>query len=192
MDFLKRFETIVLQFKNLLIATKDFLKGFEPYINLLTLIVAIIALFVARSTLEHADNQFKESSKSSDSLFQVQLINSKGLNDSLVKQIKGLQSITSSQLKMSGEQLKVWSELYKDQLFAGRPKIRQENITITDTDQVYDHWYSPKIAVDLINDGSRTAYNISVRAYCVNVTQNDTIMRGGLFNLNLSLKLAIK
>ena len=96
---------------------------FSNLINIVFLLIALFALLVSIKTLEQADKQFKLNSRSSDSLFNVQLRYSKQLNDSLISQISELQEITSKQLIITDEQLKISKETLNDQIYSGRPKI---------------------------------------------------------------------
>jgi len=77
-----------------------------------TLLLTLVSLYVAYKSLELSDLSLKYSekqneinSKTSDSLFKVQLSNSKNLNDSIINEINKLRSITDNQLHITEKQL---------------------------------------------------------------------------------------
>lgn len=80
--------------------------------NLVTLLLTLVSLYVAYKSLELSDLSLKYSEKqneinsiTSDSLFKVQLLNSKNLNDSIINEINKLRSITDNQLHITEKQL---------------------------------------------------------------------------------------
>ncbi|MCH7827248.1 MAG: hypothetical protein IIC75_04625 [Bacteroidetes bacterium] len=138
----------------------------------MTLAVAIIAVVFSILSFKKANEQFKQNSESSDSLFKVQLENSKQLNDSLIYQIGKLQEITDNQLKIS-------KEIYRSQLFSGRPKITLKSIAIKDTIYVDEKIFNLKIIIKFVNVGERIAESQTIRPF---VVYQD--FSGGNFTLN--------
>ncbi|MGD8307105.1 MAG: hypothetical protein PVF17_10655 [Ignavibacteria bacterium] len=140
---------------------------FNSLLNLVMLGVAIYALVIAIRTFDNANEQFEKNSRSSDSLFNVQLRYSKQLNDSLINQISQLQEITNSQLKITDEQLEVSKETYRNQLYTGRPKIVLLYNFIKDTSFVFNNAFSPVISTKYTNVGNRNAVNLKSRFFVV-------------------------
>lgn len=140
---------------------------FNSILNIVMLLVAIMALIIAIKALNNADAQFKQNSKSSDSLFNLQLKSSQKLNDSLVYQIGKLQEITNNQLKITSEQLNISLATLNDQVYSGRPKFLITNELISDTNMIYNNIYSPIITVSMKNIGRRFAYKFNYRPILV-------------------------
>jgi hypothetical protein len=136
----------------------------HPSINFL---FTILAIYISWITLHHADKQFELNSKSSDSLFNVQLRNSKELNESLINQIKELQNITKSQLDITDEQLGISKKTLNEQIYSGRPKIILVSVEIEDTNNIVAGVYSPKITLTLKNNGKRFALNCFTRHFTI-------------------------
>jgi hypothetical protein len=113
-----------------------------------------------------ADEQFKNNKKSSDSLFRVQLNNERDLNDSIVSEIKKLQSITKDQLLISKETM-------KEKIFSGRPQITSTAIEIDTTKQYNDKLFTPIITFNMTNVGGRTAYNLNTQVYTIYTDLSD-------------------
>ncbi len=136
--------------------------------------VAVASLFISykaceisQNTLDHADTQFKQNSKSSDSLFNVQLNHSRELNNSLIKQIKDLQDITQKQLTITNEQLVISKETLNEQIYSSRPKIIEVSSSLLDTSNVFGDIYSPKTSTIFKNNGQRFALKFIVRAFVI-------------------------
>lgn len=140
---------------------------FSALVTLVTLLVAIFALFYSIKTLDNANDQFKQNSKQSEKMFNEQLQNSKSQNENVVSQIKELQQITDAQLIITDEQLRVSKEVLNDQIYAGRPKFIIMNTTILDTNKIVDNLYKPKISIIVKNIGRRFANNYSYRPVLV-------------------------
>lgn len=107
------------------------------------LLIAIITLIVAQKTLENSDSQFRKNSQSSDSLFNIQLMYSKKLNDSLIYQIGLLQRITDKQLFLSSSHLKIGAEQLEIQKkeMGRRPKLSLHK-------GMYDDYDSTRFVLD--------------------------------------------
>ena len=129
-------------------------------------IISLIALIVAIISMTNANQQFKENSITSDSLFNVQLENSRKLNDSLIQQIFELQIITSKQLEITDEQLKILTSSLNEEIYAGRPKFQLEGSYIEDT-LIINGRFSPTIITPFINIGRRFAYKTRFKAFIV-------------------------
>ncbi|HUI91132.1 MAG TPA: hypothetical protein VLX68_02690 [Chitinivibrionales bacterium] len=136
-------------------------------LNLAMLTVAIIALIVARQTLTESNRQFIENSIAADSLFKLQLKYSKDLNDSIVSQIKMLQSISSKQMEIIDQQLGVAVQTYHTQLYSGRPVIALGESKIASTEVISSDSISPQILTLYSNVGKRQADNLVLRAFFV-------------------------
>lgn len=146
--------------KNIINKILNFIR--KRFFDIVTLIISVLALWIAMITLDKSIQQFEQNATSSDSLFKVQLKNSKELNDSLIFQIKELQGITSSQLKITDQQLKISTETYREQLYSNRPKIVIIETKIIDT--LYsDTNFCPIITLDLKNIGKRYAFKTKQR-----------------------------
>ena len=98
----------------------------------ISLIVAIVALFIAIKSNNDANTQFKMNLESSDSLFKVQLFHSKNLNDSLIKQFVNLYEITDKQTHIIDTLLITSSNMFEEQIYAGRPIVDPSGITLGD------------------------------------------------------------
>jgi hypothetical protein len=147
----------------------------DRLINIIVLAVSIIALWIAIKSMKNQNIQFEQNSKSSDSLFQVQLSNSRELNDSLVSQIKSLQSITNKQLGITDEQLKISKQTFNEKMYSERPILFIATPTMLDTNVVFGNEFSPIIVVKITNIGSRAAKNIEFRIF---VVLDDSSIRG--------------
>jgi hypothetical protein len=141
---------------------KLFFRGLS---KLLPLLISIVALYVAFESMNNANRQFQINSETSDSLFNIQLKNSKELNDYLIIQISKLQEITKQQLKITDEQLNISIELLKDQIYSGRPKIAALSNRITDTVKTLDYIFSPRIETAFQNIGKRFADKLTIRTF---------------------------
>ena len=149
----------------------NFFKNEHPVLKFIleicTFIIAIIAIFLAMKSIDQADIQFKTNSEQSDSLFNIQLMNAKRLNDSLISQIKTLQDVSNNQMKITDEQLKVSRAIYHSQLYADRPQISIQSNEISDTNYVIDGLFSPKIITTYMNVGRRMARNLHFRPFII-------------------------
>lgn len=141
----------------------------DRLINVIVLIISIYALKIAIEANNNQVEQFDENSKSSDKLFNVQLKNSRALNDSLVSQIKSLQSITNKQLSITDEQLNLSKQNYSEQILLGRPRITINNMKIIDTINVKTKTSTLKISYDFYNSGYRTALFLSNRTFVIEI-----------------------
>lgn len=144
----------------------------DRLINLIVLVISMYALKIAIDANNNQVKQFDENSKSSDKLFNVQLKNSRELNDSLIAQIKSLQSITNKQLKITDEQLIISKLNYSEQTLLGRPRISIEDIKIEDTVSTTLKTITYKITYSYKNSGYRTALNLANRTF---LTETDTV-----------------
>jgi hypothetical protein len=135
--------------------------------NIISNIIAIIALFVAMKGNSNVNEQFNINMHSSDSLFNVQLRNAKALNDSIVNEIKKLQSITNNQLKITKDQLLFSNAAYKEKLFAERPILVVPAIELDTSTVNVDGTFSPIITCQIENNGGRIAYNCNFQWYVV-------------------------
>ncbi|PKP29811.1 MAG: hypothetical protein CVT99_15805 [Bacteroidetes bacterium HGW-Bacteroidetes-16] len=131
------------------------------------LIIGIIALYVAFESMNNANRQFKINSETSDSLFNLQLVKSKELNDSLINQINVLQVITNKQLQITDEQLKISVELLQDQIYSGRPKIVVISNKIIDQGNPLDSVFTPTVQTVYKNIGNRFAHNMTIRVFYI-------------------------
>jgi hypothetical protein len=136
------------------------------WVSLFALFIATMSYINTSDQYKKSNEQFKDNKKSSDSLFKVQLSNSRALNDSIVNQLKSLQSITNSQLKITKDQLLVSNEEYKEKLFSGRPQLILNSQDI-DTNNIDDKLFTPIISFTIQNIGSRTAQNLFFQPYIV-------------------------
>jgi hypothetical protein len=134
----------------------------HPSLNFL---FTIVAIYISWITLHHADKQFELNSKSSDSLFNVQLKNSKELNENLIGRIRELQNITKTQLGVNSKQLDISTNALKEQIYSGRPKVIVILDDVEDTTNVNANVYGPKIITVTKNEGSRYALNCSLRPF---------------------------
>lgn len=142
------------------------IKIFFRYLSkILPLFIGIAALYIAIESLDNANRQFQINSKSADSLFNIQLKNSKELNDSLINQISILQDITNKQLQITDKQLKISTELFQDQLYSGRPKIVVLSNEITDTIKTLDYTFSLRMEIIYENIGNRMANELTIRTF---------------------------
>jgi hypothetical protein len=133
--------------------------------NNLPNIIALTALYISIKAMNNANYQFKENSISSDSLFNVQLKNERILNDSLVRQIKELQIITSKQLELSKQSLTDYIEARRARLYIGNTKITQK-------DSINKYQYQIKINTVFFNTGDREAININYRIAILDAKKN--------------------
>jgi hypothetical protein len=140
---------------------------FSSILNLAMLAIAIVALIVAQRTLSESNRQFLENSIAADNLFKLQLRHSKDLNDSLVSQIKMLQSITNKQMQITDQQLAVSVQTYRAQLHAGRPIIAIRSSKISNTAVISSDSLSPLIQTEYSNVGKRHANDFIIRAFVV-------------------------
>jgi len=148
--------------------------------KILPLLVGIAALFVAFQSMNNANRQFQINSVTSDSLFKVQLKNSKKLNDSLINQINILQEITNMQLQITEKQLKISTELLQDQIYSGRPKIVILSNKIIDTLNLSEEYFTPIVQTVYENIGDRFAINLSIRNFYI--SNNFTKLESNLDN----------
>jgi len=132
-----------------------------------SLFIAIAALYVAIESMNNANRQFQINSETSDSIFNIQLKNSKELNDSLINQISILQDITNKQLQTTDKQLKISIELLQDQIYSGRPKMVVLSNKIADTIKTLDYIFSPRIVTIYKNNGKRFANNLTIRKFII-------------------------
>jgi hypothetical protein len=128
-----------------------------PWIDIIALIIAIGSFFYTRESVTLMKEQFKENSKSSDSIFHIQLANSKALNDSLIRQVKQLQEITTFQLKTS-------KESFHSQLIGNKPNFILTELPTWDngTDE-----YGAKVINYIKNEGRREADSIVIKIYAL-------------------------
>ena len=136
-------------------------------ISIIALYIAYLALNLANETLENSNKQFEQNSKYSDRVFNIQLKSSKELGDSLISQIKGLQNITSKQLKITDQQLKISTETLSEQLYENRPKVIVSSIEIIDTNLYIEYKFSPLIKIGVKNIGKRTALKTHLRQFII-------------------------
>jgi hypothetical protein len=141
----------------------DFIK--KRFFDIMALILAVLAVWVSIITLDRSVEQFQQNANSSDSLFKMQLKNSKELNDSLISQIITLQNITNNQLIITDQQLNISKDIYQDQLYSRRPVITVTSVDIADTNVYYQGRFAPVISVHYKNIGQRNAYNSSHRHF---------------------------
>jgi hypothetical protein len=140
---------------------------FSSVLNLVMLGVALGALIIAQRTLSESDRQFSENSFAADSLFKLQLAHSEQLNDSLVAQIRALQTITSKQIQITDQQLAVSVQTYRAQLYSGRPVIAIRANKVTNTATISPDSVSPLIETDYSNVGKRNASHFIIRTFLV-------------------------
>lgn len=133
--------------------------------GLLSIILSIVAIGIAIVAFNSSNEQFAKNSKSSDTLFQMQLKHAKEMNDSLIKQISRLQLITKNQLDVSNKQLNTTKETLKDQIMINAPEIALKGIEISDTGRVINNKFSPRLEIYFTNQGRRTAYRTVVRTF---------------------------
>jgi hypothetical protein len=139
----------------------------QAYANLTTVIISAVALWVSAVTLSTMNQQFRETAQSSDTLAALQLRNARELNDSLISQVKTLQGITNSQIAITSEQLLVSREIYRDQLYSGRPILAADGPALSDTNLVMNNKFAPKLTASFLNTGLREAKDVRCRLYCV-------------------------
>lgn len=137
---------------------------FQAIVTLLASLATILAVYLAIVAIEHADNQFTLNSESSDRLFNIQLENSKALNDSLISQVQQLQKITERQLSITDEQLGLSKRSLKNQIASGRPKLLVLGSEVPDT-SVQNGLFAPKINTRVTNNGERYALKSSMRSF---------------------------
>ncbi len=142
----------------------------ENAISLLSLLCAIIALYYSQKSIELSVMQFSKNSIASDSLFQVQLDNSKRLNDSLIREVSKIQEINSelhniNRLQLNSiERLNIATKKTLDNIiYSERPNI-SNNGSLKLSDINSDEKY---IKLDIQNIGKRTAKSIAYRKYII-------------------------
>lgn len=149
----------------------NILKKVNPLLTtFLTIIMTIltgIAIYIAVQSLENSQFQFIKSNQMADSLFKIQLANSKELNDSLISQIHGLQEITKKQLRITDEQLKISIETFQEQLYSGRPKMIVASIKMEDSLRIIDGMFNTTIYIKSVNNGRRYADSLMVRSFLI-------------------------
>lgn len=150
-----------------ILSHKNFNSYFQTLLNFLALIVAIIVLLISKKTLDNANLQFEQNSKTADSLFNLQLSYAKNLNDSLISEIGRLQEITGKQLRITDEQLRISIETLNEQIYSGRPKIIVLSDQIKDKENIKDEIFSPNIITTFKNIGKRFAESVSLRPFIV-------------------------
>lgn len=149
--------------------TKKFLRLISHNNNLLTLLLTLVSLYVAYKSLKLSDLSLKYSveqneinSKASDSLFKVQLLNSKTLNDSIINEINRLRNITNNQLSITEKQL---IEL-KTQ---SKPRIALTEFWININSYSTQETMSELTGnLTLLNIGSREAHNLKYISFVIN------------------------
>lgn len=130
--------------------------------------------------MNNANRQFQINLETSDSLFNIQLKNSKELNDSLINQISILQEITNKQLQITDKQLKISKQLLQDQIYSGRPIMVVLSNKIVDTIKTLDYIFSPRIVTIYKNFGKRFADNLTIRKFILtnNLSKIETNIQG--------------
>jgi hypothetical protein len=136
-------------------------------LTIITIVFAYSSLDVSRRTLNLSVIQFQKNSNTSDSLFKYQITFSKELNDSLIRQIKKLTSITNKQLSITDRQLMVLTKTLDERIESGRPIMQALSIAISDTSSVNRYNYKLTIRRGFKNVGQRYAINFCSRQFLI-------------------------
>lgn len=150
-------------------------KHFSQIISLSAFIVSLVALKVSFMNINNANRQFKINSKASKELFNLNLNNSKALNDSLINQIAKLQLLTNKQIEITDEQLKITKSSLYDQILSKRPLIALVENFITDTNKLVGDLFAPNICTTLKNVGQRPAYEVNVFPFIITSDFSDVV-----------------
>jgi len=102
-------------------------------------------------------------------MFNLQMNQSRQLNDSLLRQLKGIQKTTGEQSEITNHQL-------EQEIYAGIPIMTPQKPLLSDT-QAYNNMFHPTVWFPYINFGKRPALNLSMNIFIVNekITRSDTV-----------------
>ena len=145
----------------------SFKRSGQAAYNGFILCIAILALLVAIKTMNQADTQFKQNTKTSDSLFHIQFQTTKTYNDSLLFEINQLNRITNKQLEITDAQLTVSAEILQDRIYENRPKIVIVNQQVSAGKEINDSTIRMVLSSDYSNWGKRNAKNLKFRSFLI-------------------------
>jgi hypothetical protein len=144
---------IIIDFRKWFIIPKDLFSIYLP------LFVAFCALWISINSSNNSDKQFKMNIRISDSTFKIQV----HYMDSLTKEIRNLQSITTRQSEIIEGYYKIFLDIKNDQLYEGRP------ILLADKPKLFDSIYydNAQIGLYFSNKGKREALDIYYHGFLI-------------------------
>lgn len=139
----------------------------QTILNLLMLLLSIAAIIISLFVFNSSNKQFDENSKKSDSLFKIQLMYEKLFNDSIIFNLRKIQSQTDKQISIIDQQLSMSAQLFNDQVNSGVPKFIFYYIELKDRDVMINGVNAPEIFTKFKNVGNRFAVNVKIRSFAV-------------------------
>lgn len=159
--------------------------SFDRFTSFFSLLIALLAFFYTSIQTEKNNIQFEENRKASDSLFEVQLINAKQLNELLISnaeklsssqivELNKIQSINTNltisaknQLETTKENLKLTEQSLDDYIIETRPNIIMGKTKVSDIDSILKEdsrvLKNKTIIENFSNNGKRIADNFELR-----------------------------
>ncbi len=139
----------------------------KSIIEYLAIVIAVFSLLYSIRSFNNANEQFKENSQASDSLFNIQLTNERELNEKLIAEITKLQEITNNQLIIIQNLLEVSESTLENKKYSERPILTFGKFILKDGDKIINGMYAPLIELKYQNQGKRSAISITIRPFIV-------------------------
>ena len=172
----KQNSTTFIKFLNFI---KKYNIELQLIVNLLMLLFTLVAIRIALTSYNSANNQFSSNSKKSDSIFKIQLnkerkadrksdsiLNIQMTNELLIKEnLVKIKDQTDKQIKIIQQQVEISSNTFKDMVNSGCPVLITLNVELKDTSIYINGAYAPKVIVGIKNTGKRPADSVRLRDF---------------------------